>query len=168
MWHNGGNMLLLSAAAEMTVTPLDFMTGFCIFTHLENKTADFFFYCSAWFISENVSSSWPNPSWIMLLLTWCWSSDFCVCVWGVSACRGEWISVWMCESFSTWQSKQSHWYRPTTLSNPNTQMYYGRGCAIRQQDYTYWPLLEVLYLVNLKYAAKALAAKVKALLVWVL
>lgn len=41
------------------------------------------------------------------------------------------------------------------------QMYYGRGYAIRQQDYSYCPLLEVLYLVTLKYAAEALAAKVK-------
>lgn len=84
-----------------------------------------------------------------------------LCVWGVSVCRGE--CVWMCESFSEWQSKQSHWYRPPTLSNPNTQMYYGRGCAIRKQDYTYWPLLEVLYLVKSKICCWSFSCQSKSI-----
>lgn len=159
MWHNGGNMLLLSAAAEMTVTPLDFMTGFCIFTHLENKMADFSFvvaFGSSMRTSLLLTKSFLNYATFDLML-----KLWVLCVWGVSVCRGE--CVWMCESFSEWQSKQSHWYRPPTLSNPNTQMYYGCGCAIRKQDYTYWPLLEVLYLVKSKICCWSFSCQSKSI-----
>lgn len=102
----------------------------------------------------NVSPLRPNPSSIMLLLAWCWSCyflGFCL-----TCAREGWVfveangSVYECVKVpAPGKVNRVTGIHQQLLSNPDTNTH----CAIRQQDYSYWPLLEVLYLVNLKYAA---------------